>query len=68
MSVFFIKGIINMEEFFKDDEFAHFILTEYLPDNEMTDMQKLEKVGESYESFFFALECWKLKGGIFNKH
>ncbi len=52
-----------MEELLKDDEFAQFILTEYLPSNDMTDTQKFEKVGEFNESFLLALECWKLKGG-----
>ncbi len=57
-----------MEDFFKNDEFAQFILTEYLPHTGMTDMQKFEKVGESYETFVLALEYWKLKSGTVNKH
>jgi len=52
-----------MEDFFKNDEFAQFILTEHLPHNDMTDMEKLEKIGESYESFLMAVEHWKLKSG-----
>ncbi len=49
-----------MEELLKDDEFAQFILTEYLSHTEMTDMQKFEKVGSSVEDFIAAVDCFKL--------
>ncbi len=52
-----------MEDFFKDDEFAQFILTEYLPHNDMTDMQKFEKVGASVKEFSMAMDCFMLSGG-----
>ncbi len=49
-----------MEDFFKNDEFAQFILTEYLSHTDMTDMQKFEKVGSSVEDFIAAVDCFKL--------
>ncbi len=53
-----------MEDFFKDDEFAQFILTEYLPHSDMTDMQKFEKVGSSVEDFIAAVDCFKLSRNV----
>ena len=50
-----------MEDFFKDDNFAQFIIHEHLADSDMIDEQKLEYIGLSIEHFALALECFKLK-------
>lgn len=57
-----------MDDFFKNDEFSQFIINEYLTGSGLTDEEKLEKVGSSIEEFVTALDCFKLSGGVINKH
>ena len=48
-----------MDDIFKDDEFAQFILNKYFVDSNMTDKEKLEYIGSSVEAFRDATECFK---------
>ena len=57
-----------MEDLFKNDEFAQFIIKEHLADSDMTDEQKLEHVGSSIEEFTMAMDCFKLSVGAIAKH
>ena len=52
-----------MEELLKDDEFAQFIINDYLADSDIADLDKLIQVGSSMEEFIMAMDCFKLSGG-----
>lgn len=57
-----------MEELFKDDEFAQYILNKYYAEKSMTDEEKLELASSSIEEFNMALDCFRLSSGKINKH
>ncbi len=57
-----------MEELLKDDEFAQFIINDFLADKDLSDLEKLIKVGSSMEEFSMAIDCFKLSGGTIAKH
>ena len=57
-----------MEDLFKDDEFAQFIINDYFADKNMTDEDKLLQVAESVEEFSMAMDCFKLSGGTAREH
>ncbi len=58
----------TMEDFFKDDKFAQFIINDYLADTDMSDEEKLECISLSVEVFNNAAECFKLSGGTDREH
>ncbi len=51
-----------MDDFLKSDEFTQFILKQYLTCDDMTNLEKLERVGSSYDDFLMALESFKING------
>ena len=48
-----------MENLLEDEEFAQFIVNDYLVDNDMSDEEKLECISLSVEVFNDAAECFK---------
>lgn len=57
-----------MEDIFKDDEFAQFIINDYLGESDMTNIEKLLQVGSSVEEYTKTMECLKLSRGTIRKH
>lgn len=57
-----------MEDVFNQDEFTQFITTQYITDPDMTDEEKILKVGSSIDEFITALDCFKLRTGEINRH
>ncbi len=56
-----------MDEFLKDDEFAQFIINDYLADSDMMNEEKLAVVCSSMEEFSTEMDFFKLSGGL-TKH
>ncbi len=61
------KGIA-FKELLKNDEFIHYIVSTYLPSNNMTNQEKIQIVFSSAEDFTAAMDCFKLTGGMIVKH
>ncbi len=57
-----------MDDFLKDDEFAQFIINDYLADSDMMNEEKLATVCSSMEEFSMAMDCFRLSGGTLSKH
>ncbi len=57
-----------MEDFLKDDEFAQFIINDYLADSDMMNEEKLAVVCSSMKEFSMVMDCFKLSGGTIFKH
>ena len=53
-----------MNDLFKDDEFAQFVLNKYFVDSGMTNEEKLNYIGSSVEAFRDAMECFKASAHI----
>ena len=57
-----------MEELLKNDEFIQYIVSTYLPAKDMTYQEKVQIVFSSTEEFTTAMDCFKLSGGVIQKH
>ncbi|MCW8929006.1 MAG: hypothetical protein OQL19_02060 [Gammaproteobacteria bacterium] len=53
-----------MDNSLEDDEFAQFIINDYLAESDMIDEEKLASVCSSMEEFRAAMDCFKLKSGL----
>ena len=64
LTIFYFKPLITLkdkilENLLEDEEFAQFIVNDYLVDNDMSDEEKLECISLSVEVFNDAVECFK---------
>ena len=64
LTIFYFKPLITLkdkilENLLEDEEFAQFIVNDYLVDNDMSDEEKLECISLSVEVFNDAAECFK---------
>ena len=57
-----------MNELFKNDEFAQYILSEYFSEQNMTDEEKIEQVSSTLEEFNIAMDCFKLTSSTIRSH
>ena len=57
-----------MEDLFKDNEFAQFILKKYFVDSDKTDEEKMEYIGSSVKAFRDATDYFKMSGGEISRH
>ena len=51
--------VIAFEELLKNDEFIQYIVSTYLPTNNMTYQEKIQNVFSSTEEFTEAMDCFK---------
>lgn len=58
---------MTLEELLKNDEFIQYIVSTYLPTNDMTYQEKIQSVFSSTEEFTAAMDCFKLSTTI-SKH
>jgi len=57
-----------LEELLKNDEFIQYIVSTYLPTNDLTYQEKIQIVFSSTEEFTAAMDCFKLTSGMIVKH
>ena len=57
-----------MEDFFKDDDFIQYVIINYMAGTELTAEEKIERIFSSAESFFTAMESFRLSNNLVNKH
>jgi len=60
-----------MEDLLKNDEFIQYIVSTYLPSDDMTYQtyqEKIQIVFSSTEEFTAAMDCFKLSSGVTCKH